>query len=342
MLSFFITILIAPFLPIFMYSNLPIGINLNEKNDPQVLGKAGEREAEACVENPASQKYNLFPLDWTNTSGFTPMRKPDFQDIKIWAGASVVIDVDSGTILEYSSGRKQVQVASLTKMMTAVLVVEEIEDLDTPITITKDALNVYGTVVGCPTSVFCNGNRFQVGEQIAARDVLKAMLLNSANDAATALAIHIAGTHGEFVKMMNEKAKSLGLKDTNFCTASGLEADGRETECYSSAYDIARIAAYSLKHEIIWDMMRIEEDEIYSLDGKISHQLKNTDLLLSQMSNCLGGKTGFTPMAGKSLLLAAADPSGKHKIIAVILNDENRWENMKNLVDWAFDNYEWR
>jgi D-alanyl-D-alanine carboxypeptidase len=88
--------------------------------------------------------------------------------------------------------------------------------------------------------------------------------------------------------------------------------------------------------------MRIEEDQIYSSDGKYMHQLKNTDMLLREMPNCLGGKTGFTPLAGKSLLTVAADPTGKHKIISVILNDENRWEDMKKLVDWTFANYEWR
>jgi D-alanyl-D-alanine carboxypeptidase len=168
------------------------------------------------------------------------------------------------------------------------------------------------------------------------------MLLNSANDAAEALAIHIAGSGKEFVKMMNEKAKELGLKDTNFCTSSGLELDGIEDQCYSSAYDMARIAAYSLKYELIWDMMRIEEDQIYSTDGKYMHQLKNTDILISEMPDCLGGKTGFTPMAGKSLLMAATDPTRRHRIVAVILDDENRWTDMRNLVSWTFDNYEWR
>jgi len=88
--------------------------------------------------------------------------------------------------------------------------------------------------------------------------------------------------------------------------------------------------------------MRIPEDKFYSCDGKIMHELKNTDLLLSTMPNCLGGKTGFTPLAGKSLLAGAVDESGKHKIIAVLLNDEQRWEDMKILVNWVFKNYKWQ
>lgn len=171
---------------------------------------------------------------------------------------------------------------------------------------------------------------------------MKAMLLNSANDAATAIGIHIAGSTEAFSEMMNEKAKNLGLTDTHFCTPSGLEIDGQEEQCYSSAYDIARIAADSLKYRLIWDIMKIPEAQIYSTDGKYMHQLKNTDILLGDLPNCLGGKTGFTPMAGKSLLLGSSDNTGKHRIIAVLLNDENRWGDMRVLVDWVFNNYEWR
>jgi len=171
---------------------------------------------------------------------------------------------------------------------------------------------------------------------------MKAMLLNSANDAATAIAIHIAGSTEKFSEMMNAKAKELNLTDTHFCTPSGLEIDGKEDQCYSTAYDIARIAAESLKYKLIWDIMKIPEAQIYSADGKYMHQLNNTDILLGEMPNCLGGKTGFTPLAGKSLLLGSTDETRKHKIIAVVLNDERRWEDMRTLIKWIFDNYEWK
>lgn len=307
----------------------------------KVLGEEKSNEKPGS-ESENSQKCNLFPTD-SPGSEFMPVRKKGYADMKIWAGSSVAIDVDSGTILHYENGRKRTQIASLTKIMTAILAVENIKDLDNKdITITSEALNVPGTVVGCPTSVFCNSNRMYRGEKLKAIDVLKAMLLNSANDAATALGIHIAGSAENFSRMMNEKAKELGLKDTNFCTPSGLETDGKEDQCYSSAYDIARIAAVSLKYKEIWDIMKIPEEQIYSTDGKYMHQLKNTDILLGDMPNCLGGKTGFTPLAGKSLLLGSTDPSGKHRIIAVVLNDERRWEDMRTLIGWVFSNYEWR
>lgn len=311
----------------------------NQKQE--VLGEekvlAESRELDFMVE----QKSDFPSFDLSGT-GFVPKRKAECTDLKLWAGSSVAIDVDSGVILHYDEGRKQTQIASLTKMMTAMLAVENIDNFNAEVTIKKEALNVPGTVVGCPTSVFCNGNRLYAGEKVYAIDLLKATLLNSANDAATMLAIHIAGSEEKFVEKMNQKVKEMGLIDTHFCTPSGLEIDGREHECYSSAYDIARIAAASLKYELIWDTMKIAEDQFYSTDGKYMHQLKNTDLLLGNISNCLGGKTGFTPLAGKSLLMGSTDPTGKHKVIAVLLNDEDRWADMRLLLNWVYNNYEWK
>ena len=345
MLSLIFTIILVPFVPVFMYGNLADTADIISGRD-KVLGESKNKDetAQDCdvPEFESKASYSLFPLNYSGGQGFTPIRKPDFYEIRVWAGSSVAIDVDSGTILEYFDGRKRTQIASLTKLMTAVLAVEKIENLNEGVTITREALNVPGTVVGCPTSVLCTSNRMYAGEKITAGDLLKAMLLDSANDAAHALAIHISGSPEKFTAEMNEKAKSLGLKDTNFCTPSGLEIDGQESECYSSAYDIARIAAYSLKHELIWNTMRIEEAQIFSTDQKYMHQLKNTDLLLSEMPDCIGGKTGFTPMAGKSLLLAVSDPTKRHRVIAVILNDEDRWNDMKKLISWVFENYEWR
>lgn len=272
-------------------------------------------------------------------SGLIPQRKDYYVETKVLAGSSVVIDVDSGTILHYDKGRAEVPIASLTKIMTAVLVMEKAPDLNEVVTIDSEAISADGTKVGCLTSVLCTTERLHNGEQITVKDLLSAMLINSANDAAIALGKHIAGSQEAFGEMMNEKAAELNLGDSHFCNPSGLDVPG----CYSSAYDLARIAAYSMKYDTIWKIMKTQETSVRSCDGKYEHLLKNTDVLLGQIPNCLGGKTGFTYNAGKSLMLAATDPeTGRHKIIAVILNDNNRWEDMKNLVNWTFDNYEWK
>jgi len=344
-------ILIFPLFPLWAAGEMNVhlensSMEKTENNNVCVLGKTecvGQNELGEKKEEGQFEGHNLFSSQVSYPQGVIPVKKNNSPNLKIWAGSSVAIDVESGIILHYDNGRKKTQVASLTKMMTAILVVENISDLEQQeVIITREALILPGTKVGCPSTGVCPSNRMYTGEKVKAMDLLKAMLMNSANDAATALAIHISGNEEEFVKMMNEKAKSLGLTDTNFCTPSGLEIDGRESECYSTAYDMARIAAHSLKYEVIWDIMRIKEDRFYSCDGKFMHELKSTDMLMESLPNCLGGKTGFTPLAGKSLLTGATDPTQKHKVIGVILNDETRWDDMKALINWIFENYEWK
>lgn len=354
MLNIIFTLLIIPFVPAFFYGNLldsskvsgdrPCSQETGVCQGPSVVEGASDFKDDAGANNQNANpiESGLFPVDTAVAAGFIPVKKEEVSDIRILSGSSVVIDVDSETILHYEDGRKRTQIASLTKMMTAILVMDNINDLNEEVTVTREALLQPGTVVGCPTSVFCPSNRMYVGEKVKTEDLLKAMLMNSANDAATALGIHVAGSMDNFVGMMNEKANNLGLKDTHFCTPSGLEIDGQESECYSSAYDIARIAAYSLKYDKIWEIMRIPEGRFYSADGKYMHELKSTDLIMESTPNYLGVKTGFTPLAGKALLAGAVDETKKHRIIAVILNDAERWQDMKTLTDWIFANYFWQ
>lgn len=277
-------------------------------------------------------------------AAYLPTKKAQASELDVYrAHSSIILDADSGTILYYKNGKDERQIASLTKIMTAVLVVENIKDLDNEaVTIDEEAVYADGTKIGCPSSGNCIGNRLKVGEIISARALFKAMLMNSTNDAAIALGKHIAGTQDKFAEMMNDKAREMGLKNSNFCTASGLEIDGKESECYSSAYDIARITAFSMKYKIIWDTFRIRDTTVYSMDGKISHDIMNTNRLLDEMPECLGTKTGFTPLAGKSLMLAAQDSTKKHKIIAVVLNDPYMWEDVKEMTHWAFSSYVWQ
>ncbi|EKE19720.1 MAG: hypothetical protein ACD_8C00122G0016 [uncultured bacterium] len=277
---------------------------------------------------------------------YQPYRKGGINDLVIpGAHASVIIDADTGTIFHYNNGRQQRQIASLTKIMTAVLVMEKVKNLDELVTIDEEAVYIEGTKIGCPRSGYCISPRLKIGEQISVRNLLQAMLMNSANDAALALAKHIAGSQEEFAKLMNEKARDLGLSDSNFCTASGLDLDDEiaAAGCYSSAYDIARIAAYSLRFDTIWKISRMPSNSfVYSSDGRIQHTILNTDQLLDQMPNMIGAKTGFTPMAGYSLLMAVSDPTTKHRIVAVVLDDPTRWQDIKTMTSWTFGSYDWK
>jgi len=168
--------------------------------------------------------------------------------------------------------------------------------------------------------------------------------MNSANDAAIALSEHVSGSQEKFVERMNRRSKELGLENTHFCTASGLELDDPEAEknCYSSARDVAKIASYALRYDLIWKTMRVDGVEIFSVDGKYSHDIFNTDQMLGY-PNLIGTKTGFTPRAGYSLLAVAGDPTdGKRRLIAVVLDDPTRWQSVKDMFSWGFSAYEWR
>jgi len=257
------------------------------------------------------------------------------------AHASVIIDAETGRELYGSNEHARRQVASLTKLFTALLVVERVQNLDEPVTIDEEAIYTEGTRIGCPRSGFCNGVRLKVGEQISVRSLLMAALMNSANDAALALGKHIGGTADGFVDIMNTRAVELGLTNTHFCTPSGLEIDGQEANCYSSAADMAHIAAVALKHDILWDIMRQEKMFITSIDGQWSHEIFNTDQLLGSMPNLIGTKTGFTPLAGYSLLAVATNQDGSHPVIAVVLNDPYRWDSVRSMFSWSYQAYDW-
>lgn len=336
-------ILMIVFLPV---QFLPLGF-VAVKNGSSITSPQPQSRVEgASTENisSANKPQNVGDsisgnIGQQSQSSFLPEKTENFQPIKVFAGSSVVLDVDSGTILHYANGRTHLPIASLTKVMTAVLVMENVKNLDEPIAIDQDSLKTDGTKVGCPTSVLCVDETLHPGETLTVKDLMTAMLVDSANDAAIVLGKYVAGSQQAFADMMNEKAKKLNLSDSHFCNPSGLDIEG----CYSSAYDLARIAAYSMRYDMIWKIMNTQEADISSCDGAYTHHLKNTDILLDEIPNCLGGKTGFTYNAGKSLMLGAVDPAGgKHRIIAVVLNDNNRWEDMKNLLNWTFTNYEWK
>lgn len=273
---------------------------------------------------------------------FRPILKSFAPELSVpTAHASVIVDGETGESLYARHADERRQIASLTKLFTALIVVERIKNLDTVVTIDEEAVFAEGTRIGCPRTGYCNGERLHPGEQLTVKDLLHAALMNSANDAAIALGKHLGRTQAGFAAIMNERAQELGLTNSHFCTPSGLEIDGKESECYSSARDIARIATEALEHEILWEMMQHEKMYIVSVDGSYTHEIFNTDQLLGQMPNLVGTKTGFTPLAGYSLLAVATDPTGNHQVVAVVLNDPYRWQSIQSMFDWSFHAFDW-
>lgn len=305
-----------------------------------------QSQESGMVEGASDSKESKMPVSFESRAAaaqILPYKKPNAGVLYVaGAHAAVVIDADSGMVLHEYASHEQRQIASLTKLMTTMIVVERIKNLEEVVTIPEEAVYTEGTKVGCPRSGYCIGNRLKVGEKVSVRNLLKAALMNSANDAAISLGMHIGGTQAGFASIMNERASELGLKNTHFCTPSGLEIDGHESECYSSAYDVARITVNALKYSVLWEIMRLPNTTITSVDGKQSHDIFNTDTLLDQYPNLLGTKTGFTPLAGYSLLAAATDATTKHRVVSVVLDDAQRWQDIQQMFGWTFGSFVWK
>jgi len=277
---------------------------------------------------------------------YQPVKKDNFSNLNVEnAHAAIVFDAGSGTILWEKNATEKRSIASITKLVTAMIVIDRMRDLDEVVVVPAEVANIEGTKVGCLTSTICSGERLHTGEKVRIRDLLRSMLIFSANDAATVLGIHVAGSEENFAKLMNARMKEIGAGNTNFCRPSGLEFDADVESCYSSAYDIARVIAHLLrydKYDILWDMMREEETIFTSVDGSIEHELKNTNRLVGEMSNLVGAKTGFTPRAGYCLALTSVDETGEHNIVSIVLDDYHRFADVEMMSKWALDNYVWQ
>jgi D-alanyl-D-alanine carboxypeptidase (penicillin-binding protein 5/6) len=209
--------------------------------------------------------------------------------------------------------------ASLTKLMTALLVLE----YDKPnevVTIQPSATGETGSRIGLVA-----GGRFRV------HDLLAATLIASANDACHALADHLAGTEAEFVPRMNQRAHELGLGDTHFSNACGHDAVGH----YSSANDMSRLAHAVLNHPSLLDITSREKLQISSLNGGHPYTLTNKNALIGRYSGALGLKTGFTPNAGKCLVAYAK--RHEHTVLLVMMHGKDRWWDAVDMLDLAFD-----
>ncbi|MCK4891090.1 MAG: D-alanyl-D-alanine carboxypeptidase [Candidatus Pacebacteria bacterium] len=248
-------------------------------------------------------------------------------NIDINSKSAIAFDVETDFILYSKNSEKKLPIASLTKIMTALIVLEN-NKLDEVITISENAFKVKG-----------KKERLTIGEKISVENLLKIMLMSSNNIAAVALAERTSGNIDDFIDLMNKKAKLLGLRDTVFYNPTGLD---QESDNISTAYDIAQLVDYSLDKPLIWEYSKIQNIILSSLDGKINHKIKNTNLLLGKFENITGGKTGFTDKAGECLVLIINDANGKkNQIITVVLNAKDRFQETEDLVNWVYKNYDW-
>ncbi len=259
----------------------------------------------------------------------SPKKTTDSLGIKTTAESVIILDRTSKSILFEKNAQERRPIASLTKIMTGLVVLESGVNLDDLVNVSLKAAQVE------PKEI-----KLQTGEQIKARDLLYASLIVSANDAALALAEHVGSGIDKFIEEMNKKAEDLKLQNTHFANPTGLDEEGN----YSTAFDLARLFDYALKNETFRDIILAKEYTAISTNTQDTHFFRNTNDLLDSFLNIKGGKTGFTDEAGWCLVEIAENGQG-NQVIAVILGSESgemRFQETKALLDWTFRNYEWK
>lgn len=250
-------------------------------------------------------------------------------EIEVPAPSAILMDAATGTVLYEKNAHERLAPASVTKVMTLLLVMEALDNgqisWDDKVTASSQASAKGGSQI-----------YLEPGEQLSMEEMIKSVVVSSANDCATALAEHLWGSESAFVAKMNERAQQLGLEDTHFVNCTGLDDEPNAAEHLTSAYDLAVISRELLRHDRIRDYTTIWMDTVR--DGKFG--LSNTNKLVRFYDGTTGLKTGYTSAAGHCLS-ASAKREGM-ELIAVVLHcssSTDRFESAKALLNYGFANY---
>lgn len=238
------------------------------------------------------------------------------------AVASILLDQTSGRVLYGKNEDSEQKIASLTKIMTAIVAIEQ-GDLQDLVTIQPSAVGVEGS------SIYLKAN-----EKVTLETLLYGLMLRSGNDAATAIAQHIGGSLEGFVYLMNEKAQELGLEHTHFANPHGLDAPNH----YSSAKDLALLTQYALRNPTFQQIVKTELKTVEWPGEKWKRTMLNKNKFLKLYPFADGVKTGFTKQARRTLVTSATKDG--QQLIAVTLNDGNDWQDHMNLFDYGFQNFQ--
>lgn len=287
-------------LAVILLGSMVFTTNAKEEVAPIIETQVFRRDA-AVAPLPKLEQSNYFPL--------------------LSAQGVLAVDLDSGVVLYEKDADKPLLPASTTKIVTALTAIENY-NLDQVITVEDPS--VVGQKMGLMT-----------GEQITVRDLIKGMLIYSANDAAEVIARQFPGGREEFMKKMNEKAYDLAMYDSLFINPSGLEDVGH----LSTARDLTRAALIAIRDPFIAEIVRTETTEVTSIDGKIVHRLSNTNELLGEVEGVLGVKTGWTENARENLVTFIERDN--RRVVIALLGSQDRFGETKELIDWIFTNYEW-
>ena len=250
-------------------------------------------------------------------------------ELEIAAPSAILIDAATGTVLYEKNAHERLAPASVTKVMTLLLIMEALD---------SGRIGWDDTVAASAAAAAKGGSQIYLeeNEQMGLRDMLKSVVVASANDCAAALAEHVSGSESAFVARMNERASELGMADTHFVNCTGLDDDPDASEHLTSAHDIAVMSRELLKHDAIREYTTIWMDTVRG--GQFG--LSNTNKLVRFYSGTTGLKTGFTRAAGYCLS-ASAERDGL-ELIAVVMHcntSTDRFESAKALLDYGFANY---
>ncbi len=274
---------------------------------------------------------------------FLPIRDWNIEEPEIEAEAAIIVESTKDKIL-YQKNINQVRpIASLTKLMTALIILENL-DLEEIVAISQKAIAAYGD----------SGN-LTVNEKISVRNLLYPLLMESSNDAAIALAEALENSQKSdlggdkdltFLELMNKKAEELGLTKTHFVEPSGYQAGN-----LSTALDLAELVKYTLNRPFLWQILGTAAIDLPPTDNSPGHHLINTNQLLSRWPNIIGGKTGYTEEAQGCLVLFIEQPLDKMinylnqdssaQLIIIVLGAKDRFLETEKLINWVEQAYVW-
>ena len=262
-----------------------------------------------------SEDFELKSLETSNIPSSSPTLN---------SRAAIVIEKSTGTILFGKNENDVRKMASTTKIMSAIIVLENVSDLSQIVTVSKKAASIGGSRLG-----------LSANSKVSVRDLLYGLLLCSGNDAAIALAEHIGGSVEGFADLMNKKADSLSLFNTHFVTPHGLDNDNH----YTTAYELALLTKYALENETFCNMVGTKSCTVYINDSP--KNIHNTNELLGYLNGVYGVKTGFTNGANRCLVSSCK--RGDLDVICVVLGADTkkfRTQDSIKLIEYAFSNFE--
>ena len=276
--------------------------------------------------NTRENLYTLM-LD-SNKNLLDKPKESEIDDIKLNALSAALVDGDSGRVLYEKDGNEQKAMASTTKIMTCMVALEN-GNLDDVITVSKHASTMPDVQL-----------HIKEGEEYYLRDMLYALMLESCNDVAVAIAEHIGGSSEGFADMMNQKAEELGCKDTNFVTANGLDAQNH----YTTAVELARIAGYAIQNQDFITITNAPSWTFNELTNGRSFMVSNKDKFLYMYDGAIGVKTGFTNNAGYCFV-GAVRQNGNTFVSSVLgsgwpPHKNYKWNDTTRLMDFGTQNYD--